>query len=216
MDELERALEVAREYASRIYKRGRAPPSHRLDHVLRVVENSLRIAEELGLNEEEKKLLEIAAWLHDIALASTGSKEGHAAKSAEIAEELLRGIVDERRLSLIASAIREHSWRGGLAPTSRISEILQDADRLDALGAVGIYRVFAYGISAGRDFYELEDPLAEHREPDEFKYTLDHFFTKILKLGERFNTEPAREEAKRRIEFIREYLEELEREISRD
>jgi len=212
VDELERALGLARRHATRIYEEGRAPPSHRLDHVLRVIKLSRYLAEELGLGEEERKLLEIAAWLHDVALAATGSKEGHAARSAEMAEELLEGLLDEREVRLVVDAVREHSWRGDRRPTSHISEILQDADRLDALGAVGIYRAFAYGVHAGREFCDLEDPLAERREPDESRYTLDHFFTKLLRLGEYMNTEPARREAERRIEFMRLYLEELKRE----
>lgn len=214
MYDLFRVVATAREYAVKAYSEGKAPPSHGLDHVVRVVGLCRWLAREMGLGSRETLLLEVAAWLHDIAIAVYGSKEKHAERSAEIARRVLEGLLAPEDLEVVITAIREHSWRGGRKPSGSVSAILQDADRLDALGAVGLFRVFAYSGGLGRAFYHPDDPFAENRDLDDTTYTLDHFFTKLLKLADHMNTEPARIEAERRTLFMKKYLEELRRELA--
>lgn len=211
---LERAAKIAKEYAEAAYKRGKAPPSHDLDHVVRVVSLCRWLSKELALGARERKLLEVAAWLHDVAIAEFGTKERHAERSAEIAARVLEGLLAEEDLAVVVSAIREHSWGRRTTLSSVVSAALQDADRLDALGAVGLYRVLVYGAFKGRRLYHPEDPFAEDREPDDDSYTIDHFFTKLLRLKDNMNTEPARKEAEKRTEIMRAFLTELRRELN--
>lgn len=91
---------------------------------------------------------------------------------------------------------------------------MQDADRLDALGAVGIFRTASCGVTMGASYYHPEDPFAENRELDDKSYTIDHFYRKLLKLPDQMNTAAARAEAHRRAEFMRQFLAEFKQEIS--
>ncbi len=92
-------------------------------------------------------------------------------------------------------------------------KILQDADRLDALGAIGIARVFATGGSLKRPFYNIDDPFCKRRIPDDHTWTVDHFFQKLLKLESLMNTKSGKAEAKKRTRILREFLNQLKHEI---
>ena len=211
---MEEGLTLAREYARKAFGEGRAPPSHGYDHVVRVVGLCRWISRELGMERRERLMVEVAAWLHDVSIAITGSKDGHASKSARVAERLLSGVVERPFLEIIVRAIEEHGWKVRRSPSSMVSAVLQDADRLDALGSIGIFRVIGYGVSSGRVFYDLEDPFAERRALNDEVYTVDHFYVKLFELPKYMNTEVARKEAYRRIEVMKSFLEELRRELS--
>ncbi|NYT01764.1 MAG: phosphohydrolase, partial [Methanosarcinales archaeon] len=86
-------------------------------------------------------------------------------------------------------------------------------DRLDAMGAIGIARVFTVGGSLGRKMYDPHDPFCTAREPDDGRWNLDHFYRKLLKLGAGMHTGTARNMAGRREAVMREYLAQLQREI---
>ena len=90
---------------------------------------------------------------------------------------------------------------------------MQDADRLDALGAVGLARCFMVGGALGHDFYDPNDPFCETRPPDDATYALDHFYEKLLELPETMQTDAGRAEAQRRVQFMRIYLDRLSDEI---
>ena len=92
-------------------------------------------------------------------------------------------------------------------------KVLQDADRLDALGAIGIARVFATGGSLNRPFYNSDDSFCKKRTPDDKTWTVDHFYTKLLKLESLMNTKSGKLEAKKRTKVLREYLKQLKSEI---
>ena len=92
-------------------------------------------------------------------------------------------------------------------------KILQDADRLDALGAIGIARVFATGGSLKRPFYNIDDPFCNVRNPDDKVWTVDHFYKKLLKLESLMNTKSGKIEAKKRTKVLKEYLKNLKQEI---
>ena len=94
-----------------------------------------------------------------------------------------------------------------------LQKILQDADRLDALGAIGIARVFATGGSLRRPFYNLDDPFCKKRIPDDKIWTLDHFFEKLLKLEFLMNTNSGKIEAKKRTKILKDFLKQLKHEI---
>ena len=93
------------------------------------------------------------------------------------------------------------------------ARIVQDADRLDSLGAIGLARCFSVSAQLGhRQFYN-PDLFCETTEPDDTKYTTDHFHIKLFKLADTMNTEAGKTEAKRRAQVMRNYLEELSKEI---
>ena len=94
------------------------------------------------------------------------------------------------------------------------AKILQDADRLDALGAIGIARTFSVGGSERRSFYNPDDPFWKStRELDDREWTLDHFRTKLLKLKDSMHTKTAREMAQERARFMELFIKQLQKEL---
>jgi len=110
-------------------------------------------------------------------------------------------------------AIDVHRYSRGILPVTLEARILQDADRLDALGAVGIARVFLTGGALGREMYHPEDPFCRYREPDDGRWNLDHFYKKLLKLEAGMHTKSARKLAAKRTAVLERYLSDLEDEI---
>jgi uncharacterized protein len=119
-------------------------------------------------------------------------------------------------LPAIAHAIAAHSFSAGIAPQTIEAKVVQDADRLDALGAIGIARCLMLGGATGRPLYEAIEPFPNTRPPDDTAYTIDHFFTKLLTLAGTMQTAAARAEAERRTVFLQEFLDELATEIGED
>ena len=108
-----------------------------------------------------------------------------------------------------AAAIRDHGFSRGAVPTSALGRALQDADRLDALGAIGIMRVLATGAAMGAAFHDADDPWARRRPLDDRAFSVDHFFTKLLRLPETMHSNVGREEAARRALVMRAFLDRL-------
>jgi len=189
------------------------PPSHDFLHVTRVVKLTRLICRKEGVEGKEQFLAVIAAYLHDIGMAIGKVKENHAAVSARYARNLLRNIIEPEDLAIIVKAVEEHSWSEGRSPSTKVSAILQDADRLDALGAIGIARVFAYSGYTGRLLYERYDPFAENRDFRGDLYAVDHFYEKLLKIPDKLNTSTARQLASSRIRVMKAFLNRLRSEI---
>lgn len=114
----------------------------------------------------------------------------------------------------IQQYVIEHSFSKGLKPTSLEAAILQDSDRLDTLGAIGVLRCASVNTQMKSSFYEPFDPLAELRELDDKKYMVDHYFVKIFKLPEMMNTNKGKVEAQKRVSFMKNFLETLMTEIN--
>ena len=91
--------------------------------------------------------------------------------------------------------------------------MVQDADRMDALGAIGVARCFSVGGQFGLPLFNPDDPFCERREPDESAWTIDHFYTKLFRLPDTMQTDAGREEAQRRVAVMHGYLEQLRQEI---
>ncbi|MCC7441360.1 MAG: HD domain-containing protein [Bdellovibrionales bacterium] len=188
--------------------------AHDLSHSLRVLANALVIAESEG---GEPELLAAAALLHDIANLPKNHPEARLSseRSAEAARRLLvaEGFTPSQ-VERVCDAILCHSFSRGQAPGTLEGRVFQDADRLDALGAIGIARCFATGGGFGARLYHADDPfLRTERAPDDKTYSVDHFFTKLFALGERMQTLTGFRLAKSRIERMKRYLAELEDEI---
>lgn len=134
--------------------------------------------------------------------------------SAEATIEYLQKIgYSEQYFEGIRHAIEAHSYSANIKAQTLEAKIVQDADRLDSLGAIGIARCFATSTLMSRPFYAEEDPWAESRELDDKSFGLDHFYLKLFKLVDHLNTETAKKEGAHRVAFIKTYLEQIKREI---
>jgi uncharacterized protein len=190
-----------------------ADVAHDLEHIRRVVRNARAIA------AAEGGLLEVvipAAWLHDCIVLPKDSGERASASrlAAEAATAFLKEIeYPAEYLPGIAHAIEAHSFSANIPPETLEAQIVQDADRLDAIGAIGIARCLMLGGAMGKPLYDPVEPLPERRPPDESRYVIDHFYQKLLRLAEMMTTETGRQEAVRRTAFMRAYLAQLELEV---
>ena len=187
-------------------------PAHDFSHVMRVYQNASKIGQREGA---DMQILLLAALLHDagsVAKHSEVSEESDARRRA--VKDLLSEIdlSDEAREKVLY-AVKVHRFSKGIVPTTLEARILQDADRLDAMGAIGIARVFMTGGGLGRMMYHPSDPFCQSRVPDDKAWNLDHFFSKLLKLESGMHTQTAKALARRRAEVLKNYLLDLQTEL---
>lgn len=188
-------------------------PAHDFDHIMRVYKNAQQIIKKEKVNET---LVLSAVLLHDIASFPKSDKrsKNSSIESAKKAKTILKKYdFTSDEITIVCDAISEHSFSQKKIPKTIEGKILQDADRLDALGAIGIARVFATGGSLRRQFYNLDDPFCKKRIPDDKIWTLDHFFEKLLKLEFLMNTNSGKIEAKKRTKILKDFLKQLKHEI---
>lgn len=188
---------------------------HDLAHILRVCHNALWFYSE---EKKDESSLLVAAMLHDLVNVPKNSPDRARASemSANEACNLLLARspnIKLRTVDVIHHAIEAHSFSAGVTPTTPIAKAVQDADRVDALGAMGIARLFSVGGSLGRKLFHPKDPDAKHRELDECTYALDHFYVKLQTLHETMQTEQgklvARLKTERMGKFVRELILEM-------
>jgi uncharacterized protein len=188
--------------------------AHDHEHVRRVVAS----ARHLALAEGADLLVVVpAAWLHDCVAVPKDSPRRALASTlaAQAASALLVELgVPEARRAAIAHAIEAHSFSAGIAPRTLEAAVVQDADRLDALGAIGLSRCLMLGGALGRRLYDPADPFASARPLDDRQNSIDHLPAKLLRLAGQFNTATARAEAQRRTAWLEQYLAELSRELA--
>lgn len=187
--------------------------AHDMAHIHRVVHNARRFAQAEGA---ALAIVIPAAWLHDCMVVPKDSPQRPYASqmAADTAVAFLRQRgYPASYLDGIAHAIAAHSFSAGIIPTTIEAKVVQDADRIDALGAIGIARCFALGGMMARPLYAQTDPFCDGRPPDDKESSLDHFYTKLLTLAETMQTESGRREGYGRSQFIRHYLAQLKREI---
>ena len=187
--------------------------AHDFDHVMRVYKNAQTICKKEKANE---KLVLSSVLLHDIVSYPKSDKRSKlsSVRSAEKSKKILQKFdFTKQEIHIIFDAIRDHSFSQNKIPKTIEGKILQDADRLDALGAIGIARVFAVGGSEKRPFYNTEDPFCKQRIPDDKIWTLDHFYRKLLKLESLMNTKSGKIEAKKRTKILKNFLNQLKNEI---
>lgn len=188
-------------------------PAHDLNHFKRVV----TMAKKLCVQENAKMEVVVpAAWLHDLVIVPKNSPlRSQASKlSAEKALEFLREINYPQEFHQdIAHAIEGHSFSANIEVRTLEAQIVQDADRLDGLGAIGIARCFAVAGMLKRSFYQAEDPFCENRNPDDQHYTIDHFYQKLFKTADTLKTKSGQIEGVSRVQYMKQYLEFLKSEI---
>lgn len=191
-------------------------PAHDLTHVERVVQNTL------SLTKAENGNVAVsvpAAWLHDcVSVAKDSPLRKQASKLA--ADEAVRFLESVNYpggfLPQIYHAIEAHSFSANIPTETLEARIVQDADRLEAVGAIGIARCFLTGGSMGTPLYEPSDPFAANRDLDDRSYTLDHFYCKLLGLADTMKTQAGKAEAIKRTDYIKAFLKQLGSEIGHD
>ena len=161
-------------------------------------------------------VVELAAMLHDIA--DWKFNNGNDKVGSQLAKEWLEKLsVDKNVISHVCQIIKDASFKGaGVKINMKTTEgmVVQDADRLDAIGAIGIGRAFAYGGKVGRPLYDPEKSPKQHKSFDDYKKygdvsTVNHFYEKLLLLKERMNTATAKKIAEKRHKIIENFLEEF-------
>jgi uncharacterized protein len=188
-------------------------PAHDPTHIERVVVNTRRLAEAENLPLD---VLLPAAYLHDCVPIAKNSPERSRASTIAADEAitfLRKADYPGIHLEAIHHAICAHSFSAKIPPETPEARVLQDADRLDALGAVGLGRCLMLGGHFGSALYHPEDPFCETRTPEDAKYCLDHFYAKLLTLPDTMQTETGRHLAKERADFLSTYLDQLRSEI---
>ena len=184
-------------------------PAHDFEHIMRVYRNAEKICKTESGN---KKLVLSAVLLHD--LIKNKNQKNSAEKSAKLAEKILKeNYFSSDEILIISDAIKEHSFSKGKIPSTSEGKILQDADRLDAIGAIGLARVFSFSGSHNRPFYDPEDPFSKNRNVNDKKWALDHFFKKLIKLEQKMNTKTGKLLAKKRTKILKNFLKEIKHEI---
>ncbi|WP_438990985.1 HD domain-containing protein [Lentibacter sp.] len=192
--------------------------AHDLAHIRRVWANCQHIAKGEGQNATvDLELLHAAALFHDLVnLPKNAPNRAEASRlSAEAAAPLARACgLPEAKLPALKHAIAAHSFSAKIAPQTLEAQILQDADRLDALGAIGLARMLMISGALNRPLYDHTDPLAQNRAPDDTAFALDHFQTKLFTLADTMHTETARQIATERTTYMRAFLARLHSEIA--
>ena len=182
-------------------------------HIERVHKLAISLSEKEG---GDRFVIEMAALLHDVADEKLNESEEAGMKKVS---DWLEGLdVTEEEKKQIIHIIANMSYKGGHGGNIETLEgkVVQDADRLDALGAIGIARTFAYGGAKGRLMYDPNIPPREGMTKEEYRKnndpSLNHFYEKLLKLKDLMNTEAAKKEAEVRHRYMEEFIEQFMKE----
>ncbi len=187
--------------------------AHDLAHVQRVVASARALAR---AEQADLAVVVPAAWLHDCVSVPKDSPQRAAASrlAGEVAVEYLQAVdYPAHYLPAIRHAIEAHSFSANIEPRTREARVLQDADRLDALGAIGIARCLMLSAELGRRLYDPQEPFPQWRTPDDAMNAIDHFYLKLFRIADHMTTQAGRDEARRRTAFMRAFLDQLSHEL---
>lgn len=189
--------------------------SHDRSHLMRVWHLVRRIAR--GEPAADMEVLVVATLFHDCVAVEKNSPQR--AMASRLSADMARGLLDgmgwpQDRIEAVAHAIEAHSFSAGITPRSTEAAILRDADRLDALGALGIARVFYVAGRLGTRLYDASDPLAERRPHDDRRFALDHFEAKLFQLPAGLITRTGKEIGRQRTELMRAFVADFGSEIA--
>ncbi|MCX5493222.1 HD domain-containing protein [Kaistia dalseonensis] len=188
--------------------------SHDVAHLARVWKSAAAIQAEEG---GDRTILAAAVLLHDCVMVEKNAPSRSQASrlAAEKATQILTALEWKPTvIDAVAHAITAHSFSAGIPPETIEAKILQDADRLDAIGMVGVARCFYIAGRLGSGLYDPADPRAEHRPLDDKRFAIDHFETKLLKLASGFQTMAGARLAATRQDRLRRFLDEFLDEIA--
>lgn len=189
--------------------------AHDISHFRRVWATAQRLAEE---SDADRLVILTACYFHDIVSLAKNHPE-RSRSSAMAAEQTLTILQSDfpdfppERYAAVLHAIEAHSFSAGMAPRSEEAKIVQDADRLEALGAIGLARVFAVSGALNNILFDADDPFADRRELDDKKYALDHFQCKLLRLPKTMQTEKGRAMAEHNARFLVQFMAKLSAEL---
>ncbi len=177
-----------------------ADVAHDLAHVRRVVSNAKRLA----ASEDARMVVVLpAAWQHDCVITAKDSplQSIASALAARTADDFLRDSgYPAGPIPDVRHAIEAHSFSAQVTPRTREAMVVQNTDRLDALGAVGIARCLMLGGAMGRPLYDPAEPFPDARTPDDTANVLDHLYVKLLHISSTMTTAAGRAEVHRRME----------------
>ena len=185
--------------------------AHDIAHFRRVWKTAQQLNQAEGGAADEMILL-AAAYLHDIVSLPKNHPERHLSSrlaAQQAAVILLELEFPQEKIPAVCHAIEAHSFSANLPAHTQEAKLLQDADRMEALGAIGLARVFYTSGRMQRAMFDPYDPLARHRELDDQAYALDHFFVKLYKVADTMQTAAGKEMAKTRRQLLERYVEEL-------
>lgn len=174
-------------------------------HLIRVWRNMRAIhAAEGG----DARVLAAAVLLHDCVAVAKDSPQR--AQASQLAADRARAVLSalgwaEDDVAGVAHAIAAHSFSAGITPTTPEARIVQDADRLDAIGHIGIARCFAVAGAMGSGLHHAGDPAGQSRALDDRAFALDHFETKLLRLADGFQTDTGRRMAADRHRVLQDF-----------
>ena len=194
-----------------------AEGGHDWNHIERVLENAKMI---LTKEKANKHIVLLGILLHDIA--DPKFQGGDESKGIKISSAFLEETgVDKTTRKQVMEIVKGISYKGGHNEVKEKSlelQIAQDADRLDAIGAIGIARAFNYGGFSGRKIFDPDQKPREYKDVKEYRSsdssTINHFYEKLLKLRDALNTKTAKKMAKKRHEFMVSYLQQFFEEIN--
>jgi len=187
-------------------------PGHDFLHLERVLQSARTLGESVEANLQ---ILLPAALLHDVVNVPKNHPDRvHASRQAAEAARALLSEYSDEEIARIQVVITEHSYSLGRSPSCIESAVMQDADRLDAIGAVGLMRMITCGALMGARYYDPAEPIAHGRSLDDKRNTMDHLDVKLFKLADGMHTPLAKAEAQRRCDFMRAFVAQLSTELS--
>ncbi|ARJ43215.1 phosphohydrolase [Pantoea alhagi] len=192
--------------------------AHDIAHLRRVWQSAQRIMQ--GTNADPLVVM-TACYFHDVVNLPKNHPQRHLASSKAAVET--RRILNEdfpdfpvELHNAVAHAVQAHSFSAGIKPETLEARIVQDADRLESLGAIGLARVFYTSGALGRALFDSEDPLGRDRQLDDTSWTLDHFQKKLLRLPDTMQTAEGKRLARHNVAFLVTYMAKLCAELQGD
>ena len=188
--------------------------AHDVWHLRRVWALAQQIA---AVEGGDLEVIEAACFMHDIINPPKDSpdrKQAASLSAAHASQFLAAQGMAASQVSAVAHAIEAHSFSAGITPRTIEAQVVQDADRLEALGALGIARCFNVSGQMDAALFHGGDPMAQDRALDDRAYALDHFEVKLLRVAETLNTATARGLAQERVAFMKTFRTQLLAEIS--
>jgi len=193
-----------------------ADPGHGIDHVTRVVNNAQAISQ---IESVDPNVVLPAAWLHDCVLVPKNSplRSSASRMAADHAIQLLKEMkYPELYLERIHHAVLAHSFSANVPCQTLDAKVVQDADRLEALGAIGIARCLVTTGHLKQNLYNIDEPFPVSRVADDRRFAVDHFFCKLLRLPSTMNTTSGKSIATDRLGIMHAFLQCLSQEIGCD
>lgn len=192
--------------------------AHDVAHLRRVWQTAQQIMQGSTANP---MVILAACYFHDVVNLPKDHAERHLAsrQAAAATQKILFESFPDFPVELhgeVAHAVEAHSFSAGIPPRTLEAKIVQDADRLDSLGAIGLARVFYTSGALGRALFDSNDPLGKDRQLDDRRWTLDHFQIKMLRLPETMQTAEGKRLAQHNADFVVDFMAKLCAELQGD